>query len=315
MAAKKTFSLGQLGDYEIKQLKVFKTVVDCGGFAAAETRLNISRPTISIHIANLESRLNLTLCKRGRSGFSLTEEGAVIYEQTEKLLDMLEGFRNTVNNLCNHPSGQLKVGLSDTFSTDPRCMIPEIIRNFSDKAEDVELVISVEQMATMELMVLNDELDIALIPYHRKLEGLNYIHLFTDECYLYCAKESPLFDLPEAALTEEIINATPLVHAGLKPHDAIYQMLSEMNPSGVSYHYESRIAMLLSGYYIGFLPQNIAQPYLEQGVLRVLHPDTKHYSLGAATISKKSTQPNRARDLFLESVRDQFSQMENPAPY
>ena len=47
----KTFSIGQLGDYEIKQLKIFKTVVECGGFAAAETRLNISRPTISIHIA------------------------------------------------------------------------------------------------------------------------------------------------------------------------------------------------------------------------------------------------------------------------
>ncbi|MCB1862544.1 MAG: LysR family transcriptional regulator, partial [Gammaproteobacteria bacterium] len=47
--------LGQMGDYEIKQLKVFKTIVECGGFAAAETRLNISRSTISNHIANLES--------------------------------------------------------------------------------------------------------------------------------------------------------------------------------------------------------------------------------------------------------------------
>ena len=29
------YSLGQLGDYEIKQLKIFKTIVECGGFSAA----------------------------------------------------------------------------------------------------------------------------------------------------------------------------------------------------------------------------------------------------------------------------------------
>ena len=51
--------IGHIGDYEIKQLKIFKVVADCGGFSAAETELNVSRSTISIHISNLESRLNL----------------------------------------------------------------------------------------------------------------------------------------------------------------------------------------------------------------------------------------------------------------
>ncbi|QLE96670.1 LysR family transcriptional regulator [Neptunomonas phycophila] len=315
----KTFSIGQLGDYEIKQLKIFKTVVECGGFAAAETRLNISRPTISIHIANLESRLHLTLCKRGRGGFALTEEGAIVFEQTEKLLDMLEGFRNTVNNLSHQPSGNLKVGLSDTFSIDPRCQLPLIINAFSQVAEDVELCMSVEQMASMECQVLNDELDIAFIPYHRKLEGLNYIHLFRDDCYLYASTvkglENPLCSLPDIQLTDELINQAPLVHAGLKPHEEIYHQLSEMHLAGISYHYESRIAMLLSGRYIGFLPQNVAQPYVEKGDLKAIAPDRKHFSLGAAVISKKTAQANRARDLFLSTVKQQFGVTENPAPY
>ena len=275
----KTFSIGQLGDYEIKQLKIFKTVVECGGFAAAETRLNISRPTISIHIANLESRLHLTLCKRGRGGFALTEEGAIVFEQTEKLLDMLEGFRNTVNNLSHQPSGNLKVGLSDTFSIDPRCQLPLIINAFSQVAEDVELCMSVEQMASME--------------------GL----------------ENPLCSLPDVQLTDELINQAPLVHAGLKPHEEVYHQLSEMHLAGISYHYESRIAMLLSGRYIGFLPQNVAQPYVDKGDLKAIAPDRKHFSLGAAVISKKTAQANRARDLFLSTVKQQFGVTENPAPY
>tara|TARA_Y100001960_G_scaffold15364_1_gene13926 strand:+ start:1558 stop:1914 length:357 start_codon:yes stop_codon:yes gene_type:complete len=96
---KNSSPVGQIGDYEIKQLKIFKVVADCGGFSAAETELNISRSTISIHISNLESRLNLILCRRGRAGFALTEEGVVVYEATVKLLGELEDFRNTINHL------------------------------------------------------------------------------------------------------------------------------------------------------------------------------------------------------------------------
>ena len=47
----KNYSLGQVGDYEIKQLKVFKTVVDCGGFSAAEFAsdgVRLSHPHIGI---------------------------------------------------------------------------------------------------------------------------------------------------------------------------------------------------------------------------------------------------------------------------
>ncbi|MDX1400274.1 MAG: LysR family transcriptional regulator, partial [Oceanospirillum sp.] len=59
-------SLGQISDYELKQLKLFKTVVESGGFTSAAAELNISRPTVSNHIASLESRLGMSLCKRGR---------------------------------------------------------------------------------------------------------------------------------------------------------------------------------------------------------------------------------------------------------
>ncbi|MCY0963872.1 LysR family transcriptional regulator [Parathalassolituus penaei] len=311
----KKYSLGQLGDYEIKQLKVFKAVVECGGFSAAETQLNISRPTISIHIANLEARLNLTLCKRGRGGFALTDEGKVIYQQTQQLLDALEGFRNTINNLSSQPSGKLRVGMSDTFAIDPRGKFPEIIRAYGQEAPDVELTVDVEHMVDMERRVLNDELDIAFIPYHRKLEGIDYIHLFSDRCYFYTGRKNPLFDMPESRLDDSVINSTPVVHAGLKPHEEVYQQISRMNLTAISYHYETRIALILSGLYSSFLPESIALPYVQRGELKAIAPSSRYYTLGAAAISKKSAQPNRARSLFLQTVLDIHCQAGRNAPY
>ncbi|MBN0987258.1 LysR family transcriptional regulator [Amphritea pacifica] len=309
------FALGQLGDIEIKQLKIFKAVVECGGFSAAETELNISRPTISNHIAALEDRLNIKLCKRGRAGFSLTPEGKVVYDQTSQLLNRLEQFRSTINNLGESPAGKLRIALSDTFSTDARFRLPEIFRHFYQQAPDVELQVEVDHMKVMEKMVLNNQLDLAMIPYHRKFEGLNYIHLFTDENYVYCGKEHPLFNLPPGQITEKVINSYKLVHAGLKPHEEIYHQLAQMNLSASSYHYESRIAMLLSGCYISFLPAEVARPYVEQGLLKPVAQPIKHFRLGVAVISRKSAQPNRARDMFLHSIRMIHKDAENAPPY
>ena len=60
-------------------LRVFVTVVHSGGFSAARTELNVSQPTISMKISDLEARLGMRLCERGRAGFKLTAEGQLVY--------------------------------------------------------------------------------------------------------------------------------------------------------------------------------------------------------------------------------------------
>ena len=58
--------LGQVSDTEIRLLQIFKAVVECGGISAAELELNIGRSTVSRHLKELEERLALVLCRRGR---------------------------------------------------------------------------------------------------------------------------------------------------------------------------------------------------------------------------------------------------------
>ena len=54
-------ALGAVSDMDVRLLRVFKTVADCGGMAAAELELNIGTSTVSRHIKDLETRLGLTL--------------------------------------------------------------------------------------------------------------------------------------------------------------------------------------------------------------------------------------------------------------
>ena len=63
---------------DLRLLRIFKSVVECGGMTAAELELNISASTLSRHMKDLEERLGLVLCRRGRAGFTLTPEGVQV---------------------------------------------------------------------------------------------------------------------------------------------------------------------------------------------------------------------------------------------
>ena len=68
----KANKLQQITDFDLKLLKIFKTVAECRSFTTAESVLGISRSAISLHMTDLENRIGLRLCQRGRAGFSLT---------------------------------------------------------------------------------------------------------------------------------------------------------------------------------------------------------------------------------------------------
>ncbi|MET4695313.1 LysR family transcriptional regulator [Endozoicomonas lisbonensis] len=295
--------MGQIGDYEIKQLKIFKTVVDCGGFSAAETELNISRSTISIHISNLESRLNLSLCRRGRAGFSMTNEGAVVYDATIKLLGELEDFRSTINSLDTSMTGKLNLVFSDAISLDNRAAIPRAIERFSQHASEVHITAEVARMTEIERMVMNEEADVGFIPYHRSLDGMNYKRLYTDICYLYCSEGNALFSLDSNELTDELINTTPAVHAGFKAHDNINIHLARMNQKATAYSYESRLSLILSSKFIGFLPEHYARTYLDSGQLKAIDQSNKYYKLDIMAITRNTSAINKVRDRFMQVLQ------------
>lgn len=69
MSLRRADPLAQVSDFDIRLLRIFRSVVESGGFSAAETVLGIGRSAISQQMSDLEQRLGLRLCQRGRAGF------------------------------------------------------------------------------------------------------------------------------------------------------------------------------------------------------------------------------------------------------
>ena len=47
MSSRRADPLAQVSDFDIRLLRIFRSVVECGGFSAAETVLGIGRSAIS----------------------------------------------------------------------------------------------------------------------------------------------------------------------------------------------------------------------------------------------------------------------------
>ena len=142
-------------DIDVKRLKLFKHVVDCGGLSAAEKALNINLPTISAHLASLEGSVGFKLCDRGRKGFRLTKEGQSFLDSCNKLFQSLEQFQSELSVVTQMISGSLKIGMVDNIITDKNCLLVPVIHALKSQSKDLEINIEIRNPSELERLLLD----------------------------------------------------------------------------------------------------------------------------------------------------------------
>lgn len=295
--------LGQISDTEIRLLRIFKTVVECGGLAAAELELNIGLSTISRHIKELEERLALVLCRRGRAGFALTPDGQRVYQGTVQMLNAIESFRTDVQEMHAEPTGMLSVGLFDKTATNPQAHIGEAIRQFRRQAPGAEIDVVMGTLNDIEAGVIDGRLHVGIIPEHRRSESLDYVPLFGESMYLYCGRQHPLFGARHAGIGWDDLRDYD--YAGLAFHSPNMEATHRfhLQRKAVASDQEAIVSLILSGCYLGFLPDHYAEGFENAGLIRrIAHPACM-YEVRFVAISRRSASASRLAATFLEALQ------------
>jgi len=294
--------LGQMSDVDIRRLRVFRVVTEAGGISAAELELNIGRSTISTHIKDLEIRLGVTLCQRGRSGFALTEEGKHVYEATMRLLGSLDEFRAEVGEVHNRLTGQINIALFDKIVTNPDAHLSDAFKRFDAIAPEVSLTIYVEPLNEIERGIMEGRFQLGVVPGHRSSPSLTYTPLFSEQMYLYCGNEHPLYKQDNKAIKQQdILNSK---YAGLgyhSPNMEIGRRLG-MKREVTVYDQEAILHLLLSGCYIGYLPDHYAKNYIEREQIKAVGCETFHYECEFLAIHRSSPKASRIVQTFLDCL-------------
>ena len=298
MQVKSRSALGTISDMDLRLLRVFRTVVDCGGMAAAELELNIGTSTVSRHIKDLETRLGLTLCRRGRAGFALTPEGEQIYAQSAQLLLATEAFRSGVDEIHQRMGGQLQVAVFDKTASNPACRIAQAIALFTEQAPDVSLNLHVATLNGIERGVLDGQFQVGVIPGHRSSDLLEYTRLFDESMQLYCGAGHALFGADASGLDWEGLRRHAFAGLGYHSPNMELSQQRRMARSATGFDQESIATLILSGRFLGFLPIHYAQSFVDAGQMAAVRPQLFHYACDFFGIVRRSPQPSRATRAF-----------------
>jgi DNA-binding transcriptional LysR family regulator len=294
--------MGSVSDIDLRLLRVFRTVVERGGFAQAEAELNVSRAAISQSMADLERRLGLRLCRRGRAGFALTDEGRRVYDALARLFTSVENFRAEIHAIHARLKGELAIGLTDNLVTMPRMRVTNALKALKERGPDVAIRIRMAPPSDVEQGVLDGRLHVGVIPELRRLQGLDYLELYQEEAHLYCAVQHPLFARPDAGIGVDLLAACDAVMPAHAQAEEIAPLLHRLKSSATATDREGVAFLILTGLYVGFLPDHLAEKWVGEGKMRPIRPDITGYRTRYTVITRRDGRPNMVLDTFLEEV-------------
>jgi len=261
----------QLAGTDIRLLRVFDAVVRHHGFAAAQAELNVSQSTISSQISALEDRLGVTLCRRGRAGFRLTQKGEAVHAAVVRLLAAMDGFVSETAGLRGSLTGTIRIGVVDSVATDPDFHLPEAIAALEAKSPAIRFDLAQGSPQDLQSRVLDGTLHLGIGSFPHKVKGLRYQHLYDETNHLYCARGHRLWSVEDAQLSPDFVASLRAVGRSYWREDH-WNNRDFPNSTAMAQGLEQQLIMILSGAFIGYMPQHAAATWVAQGRLRPILP-------------------------------------------
>jgi DNA-binding transcriptional LysR family regulator len=281
----------------IRLLEVFVAVVKHQGYSGAQQALNLSASAISNYMSELEAYVGFVLCQRGRSGFVLTEKGQQFLHQAIKLLNEVNELDRHAEMLKGDLGGTFRIAVLDATVLDETLSMPLIIRQFNERFPSVHINLQVRSPYEQIQGVLNNQLDMAIGNFPSSVNNVVEEKLYREQHWLYCSHLNPLFS--HKYITEEQV-----IQCGLVTRS--YWSSADLREKGFGHStatvesMEAQLTLILSGKFVGYLPEHYAQHLVNSKQLRPLLPSAFGYQAPFSLICKRG----RSKELFIRTMKE-----------
>ena len=166
---------------DLKQLKTFICVAECGSLSRASDRLHIVQPALSRHIKLLEHEVGMPLFTRHVRGMELTEEGAFFLERVSGLVRQIEMSIFDVQSFKSELKGHVALGLTPTVNS---VFAANLLRRVTAEAPGVTLRIVEGSSVHLLEWLQRGDIDLALLYRTSNELHLKTIDLLKEEMVL-----------------------------------------------------------------------------------------------------------------------------------
>jgi len=127
-----------MDEFDWNLIKSFVAVAETGSLSGAARRLAASQPTLGRHVAELEQALGVTLFRRGRRGYELTEAGSTLYERGRAVSEQANAFSLLALGSVEAIEGTVRIAASEVVAA---CVLPAITARLGEEEPGIEVEI------------------------------------------------------------------------------------------------------------------------------------------------------------------------------
>ena len=101
---------------DLRQLRYFVAIIQCGSITRASSQLNVAQPALSLHVRNMEADLGVPLLFRTPQGVQPTEAGQILMRNAQLILGQFEQAEAEIRGSAAEPAGEVRLGLPSSIS-------------------------------------------------------------------------------------------------------------------------------------------------------------------------------------------------------
>lgn len=188
-----------MANIPLRQIRAVIAVCEEGSFTRAAERENATQSGISQHVAAIERTLGVQLFERSTGSVKPTPAGLRYYKRCVEAVGTLEHAAEEARSLADEVTGDLRIGLMPTFT---RAVLAPVLDDFVPRCPEVRLHIVEGYSGSLTDMVLNDELDFAVVPAFEGTIGLKSRLLVRDREMMISGPRAGFTPLAAVRLSE-----------------------------------------------------------------------------------------------------------------
>lgn len=244
---------------EIGQIEAFLAVVREGSFTNAATRLNLTQPSLSARIQQLEQNLGGELFHRDKRPVQLTQFGEIFIGYAERAVGVLEAGYEAVRSARLGMAGRVTICSPFSLAT---YLLPDVVNVFAQRHPQAELSIETGHSDFAVSQLLDGLVNLALAAaFPRFLGQAQTILRLHDEMIAAVTPAHPLAQQTAVSLEQLWRYRTIIIHWGsaFDAYIASLRQMSDGTNSTVRVPLAAALPMAHQPRSITFMPRRLAQ--------------------------------------------------------
>lgn len=289
-----------------RHLRTYLAVCRANSISEAARRMNISQPSVSVAISQLEHAVGARLFERGRSGIQLTPAGVALSRRAEAMESLLINAAKEVSLTQAQVAGPLLVGGTPGALAS---LVPKTIAVFREQFPSFQLQVLERPDTVLIEMLRSEQLDLALVTtgLDAAPNDITEEHVLRDPFALIVGgRNAQLGERVRLSQVSDLPWILPeAVGAFRRQLDALFIAADTATPMNVI-RCDSLLttkAIVADTEYVTILPRQVVASELAMGVLRAVEIEGADFVRTVGVRRLAASQPSAVAEAFLTALR------------